>query len=973
MFLFKFLWLMLIGVLIVLTGTAYASTCGIDEVTTFNYPLMDWDETCGFDVTCAHPHHMGVDGVPSTRTLVGASVVAPCTGVVKEARSSAGYGGIVIMECQAAGECVTPFIAHMYANTLQVSPGQNIVKGTVIGYIADSANNGGWEPHIHFGVRKGNYHSFNYTGCYTAPVWSYAGYPYNCYSEMFPDMHDPTNFILTHSETQSADPSDYSSAITDRADLTFQALNPYSGIDNEDTLLHKMGSAINEPHWWFDTAVTYTNGGVARNTVLRDYSGGDKVGVILVHPDSHYAVQLYDKYWYVWAFTQSERQQMDVDVETVNDCNTEWFSQGRGPLSNFGLPITGVYRVGSGLWRQDFQSGYMLWNRDEQKLHLRCYESVTPGWTSEGGWQNVISAAVARAYERNGARVMVGVPVDKGFGAELHKWGEWWIQDYTDGYEGNDSAILVYPGPTHGSSINRASLIRDAFWAYYASNGGPIQFGAPLGDEMDTRKRNGVYTGYDPACDFDENGWNSKEERTYCVQQNCCPDGYCYAIQYTSMQRFQKGVFCYDWESASEVMCNPYQANANCLDSVVANESSSGMGGGGEEDPPPQHILCDPGNGDRMQLVGDLDSWWVDLGISGVDLDDCVANYEWVGVNTYGNNTEATCGQFFDLLETAVNVNTVLWWRYNDGTTWNLLELKTTPSFNSGYCSAFVGPYYPDEPSEPTTECDLHTDGYMRLEGNLTSWWQDIGIANVDINDCVGVDEWLWAYVEGATGMSVAMCNEFFTKLQQAVNVDHLMWWQYTDGSVWNMVHVMQDSEILQFGGCTAPIAPERPEEPTPDDDDVADDDDATAPPPADDDDATTPEPSTINCVLNWDTGAGVWGGEWKLCWAYPWNPSLNTWNDTGGLNDQIQYDWSVWFTFGAASQYDANLTADEFEYLVAIGAVVFSNVNTGEITPWVHADNVNPTPYNDGYLWMLSPSVGSYLIGPSPVSSVNW
>jgi len=64
--------------------------------------------------------------------------------------------------------------------------------------------------------------------------------------------------------------------------LTFQALNPYSGINNEETLLHKMGGAINEPHWWFEnTAVTYTNG-VARNTVLQDYQGGDFLKIRLI-------------------------------------------------------------------------------------------------------------------------------------------------------------------------------------------------------------------------------------------------------------------------------------------------------------------------------------------------------------------------------------------------------------------------------------------------------------------------------------------------------------------------------------------------------------------------------------------------------------------------------------------------------------------------------------------------------------------
>ncbi len=263
----------------------------------------------------------------------GDPVVAAAGGVATIIDSTVGYGKHVIIN---HGGGYTTIYAHLAS--FSINNENTVQQGQQLGVIGSTGNSTG--THLHFAIK------YNGGGASSIPELS----DVELDNIPFLDYEAGDNYQSTNYEVGCtlADLSTCIPPITDRGDLTFQALNPYSGIDNEDTLLHKMGGAINEPHWWFDTAVTYTNGGVARNTVLRDYSGGDKVGVILVHPDSHYAVQLYDKYWYTWAA-------IGQSVDTVNDCNTEWFSQGRGPLSNFGLPITGVYRVGSGLWRQDFQ------------------------------------------------------------------------------------------------------------------------------------------------------------------------------------------------------------------------------------------------------------------------------------------------------------------------------------------------------------------------------------------------------------------------------------------------------------------------------------------------------------------------------------------------------------------------------------------------------------------------------------------
>lgn len=213
---------LLITMTLFLGINANALACGSDITTGFIYPLEDWYETCGFDTECGSDHHMGVDGIPTgtggsehASERIGAEVIAPCTGLVKEAQEHGGYGGMVIMECWTGDECVTPFAAHMFTDDitvdgtsyegLQVSPGEIISAGDVIGYIADEDNNGGWAPHVHFGIRKGTYASASYSGCiddYGVASWYYAAYPGSgegsCYDAIVADMYNPNTFIADH-------------------------------------------------------------------------------------------------------------------------------------------------------------------------------------------------------------------------------------------------------------------------------------------------------------------------------------------------------------------------------------------------------------------------------------------------------------------------------------------------------------------------------------------------------------------------------------------------------------------------------------------------------------------------------------------------------------------------------------------------------------------------------------------------------
>lgn len=948
-----------------------------------NYPI---DDGClgwgGHNSAFPGKYHSADDACAPA----GADVLVVADGVVKFAgpyKPCDNWGYLIIVEhVLPDGSTVNSIYGHI-APLSGVAPDVEVTKGQHIGEIVSMPC---WADHIHFGIYKGPYSEITCNYDSSTGVGSCNAHGY---IDSWPGSYlNPVDFINTH---RMVNPMDVLPYIADREDATFQKLNPFGGHEGTNTVIGRLGVHDGNPHWWFDgeQSVAYDYG-VARNAIVQDYTGGPKEGVIVVHPDSFYAVEIYGRSYQVWALYGEDESALGFDIE--DECNSNWFGNGLGPRSGLGLPITGVYNAGHKQWMQHFQRGHLQWDGRYETMHIYCTTPTTPGWTS-GGWNGSESTDVARAYERNGALEIVGVPFDNGGGSELHMWEGIRIQDFID-ENGDDKAILVNSA-TVGSLVNTASLVRNNFWAYYKENGGPNHFGVPYGDEMDTRKRQGTLWGFDPYCDSNVDGWNSEEERVGCIKEFCCGGDDCGPDEdYSSMQRFQYVTLCYerDFYWFDETVCDPATMNTEDYNAHCMGEVHTGMGGGGggdeyvpeptEEDntePSDPPSECDLLIGGFMQLEGDLTSWWQDPSIANVDINDCVATDGWLWAYVEGATgmSLSMCNEFFTQLQQAVNVDHVMWWQYTDGSVWNMVHVMDDLSLAYGGCTAPIAPERPEETEnepdepEPLTECDYPGDGsYMRLEGDLTSWWQDLLTGGyVDLNDCVLDYQWVGVSVGGLN--NEAECFEFFDQLESAVDVQHLLWWHYTDGTVWQSIDVMNVPSFMT-GYCSGMVAPNMPVDPP----ESGDDDDATE--SGDDDDATTPEPppappTVIDCTPNWDTAAGVWGGEWKLCWAYPWNPTFNTWSTTGGLNDQIQYDWSVWFTFGAASQGDANLIAVELQNLVTNGVVVFANVNTGAITPWVHADSVAPTPYGGGYRWMLSPSVGSTYIGPSPVTSVNW
>jgi murein DD-endopeptidase MepM/ murein hydrolase activator NlpD len=143
------------------------------------------------------PYHLGED-VPRN---AGTPVYAPANGVVKHAQERDGYGAVVIIECKVPpldadrpAETVQVVIGHLRIYDLKAYKDKSVTKGELIGYLGTREQNGGWGPHVHFGIHKGAY-AGDWTPACSGPGWVYSGYGPVCERDSW---YVPTAFILSH-------------------------------------------------------------------------------------------------------------------------------------------------------------------------------------------------------------------------------------------------------------------------------------------------------------------------------------------------------------------------------------------------------------------------------------------------------------------------------------------------------------------------------------------------------------------------------------------------------------------------------------------------------------------------------------------------------------------------------------------------------------------------------------------------------
>lgn len=101
-------------------------------------------------------YHAGEDLYATAST----PVYAIANGYVKKAGSATGYGQVVVIEHTLPdGSKICSIYGHLSKTNL-ISSNTDVTKGKLIGYIGSSSENGGWPPHLHFGIKKGAYGTF---------------------------------------------------------------------------------------------------------------------------------------------------------------------------------------------------------------------------------------------------------------------------------------------------------------------------------------------------------------------------------------------------------------------------------------------------------------------------------------------------------------------------------------------------------------------------------------------------------------------------------------------------------------------------------------------------------------------------------------------------------------------------------------------------------------------------------------------
>lgn len=163
-----------------------------EQVDAFVFPLDSYTVGCNtYWGTCVQSWHLGEDSAASA----GTNVYAIANGMVKEAQSHSGYGGIYIIEhTLRTGEKIVSVYGHLNVESFVKSPGQEVAKGEYLGKVGTTSQNGGWPEHLHLGIHKGAYDGGAATTC--NGEWSYAGYT-SC-SSVNGNWYAPSDIIGTY-------------------------------------------------------------------------------------------------------------------------------------------------------------------------------------------------------------------------------------------------------------------------------------------------------------------------------------------------------------------------------------------------------------------------------------------------------------------------------------------------------------------------------------------------------------------------------------------------------------------------------------------------------------------------------------------------------------------------------------------------------------------------------------------------------
>jgi hypothetical protein len=369
--------------------------------TSFRFPLDgSWSVTLGFGDIMDSGRHLGED----VYRPEGTRVYAAANGIVRFAGSADGYGSAVVIEHWTGIEFVRTFYGHLSSRLgLQVSPGQEVSKGQLIGYIAyDDEDGGDWSPHLHFGVRK---------GAYETQAWVY--YDYGTFENMI-DWYDPTDFISSHQlepqEQSLVSPSDgsYQDRVYWLQNGKLYWITEY--IDNNSGLGATIDGMSSLPGWgWskineFSSSLLMSYSGWPDGVARFIAAGSESNGLLLCKAgDTNvYLTQNGRKIWFPDPTAVEHAGFSLADVIYVPDNVLNLFLGVTDDAQEVGRSSTvvvapgesfsiwfGVRNIGTSTWTEGLQyclgwhSGFESFPNSEslKKITLSSSENITPGMT----------------------------------------------------------------------------------------------------------------------------------------------------------------------------------------------------------------------------------------------------------------------------------------------------------------------------------------------------------------------------------------------------------------------------------------------------------------------------------------------------------------------------------------------------------------------------------------------------------------
>lgn len=228
------------------------------------YPLGGWNVSThhGEEISTGY-YHMGVDA--GGEFEAGEPVYAVADGIVREAQERSQFGLVVLIEHFPNDESANVSLyGHLRPSDQRVSVGQIVSAGDVIGVLGNESENGGWTPHLHFGI-----HKESYTG-----DWVYYGHVRDL--EDANDWFDPETYILDRLTSDTWSPTidwgyEDGQVITNSIILTSKIRDIGSGIT--EIQYKARSSTIN--NWTLLSEDSSLRGDVDKTLSLDSFPDGD--------------------------------------------------------------------------------------------------------------------------------------------------------------------------------------------------------------------------------------------------------------------------------------------------------------------------------------------------------------------------------------------------------------------------------------------------------------------------------------------------------------------------------------------------------------------------------------------------------------------------------------------------------------------------------------------------------------------------